>query len=138
MRRLLSFVLLMFAPVVLAGCGSDSITDPSASVAGTYSLASFDGAAPPIVLLDGDPRIEVVSDVLTLAAAGTFTQRTTFRYTEGGVISSDEQLETGTFTMAGTTLTLRFTSDGSSQPATVSDKTIVIAVEGHTLRYVRP
>ena len=138
MRRLISFFLLLLAPVVVAGCGSDSISDPGPSVAGIYSLASFDGTAPPIVLLDGDPRIEVVSDVLTLAAAGTFTQRTTFRYTEGGVPSSDEQLETGTFSLTGATINLRFDSDGSSQPATVSGNTIVIAVEGHTLRYVRP
>ena len=127
MRRFIALAALLLAPVVLSGCGSDSgIEEPGPSVVGVYALTSFDGAPLPVTLIAGDPKLEVVSDEITLAAGGAFTQATSLRWTEGGVASTQSHVEIGTYTASGSTLSFRFSSDNSTGSATVSGRNFTI------------
>lgn len=135
MRRLIALALLLFAPIVVEGCGSDS-TAPAPSLEGAFALASVDGAALPFTLVDGDPKLELLGDDLLLSSGG-FTQHTIFRYTEGGVPSTDDNVEVGTYTYSGSTVTFHFNSDNSTASATVSGSTITVRVDGHAFVYTR-
>ncbi len=117
MRRILALALLALAPALSAGCSSDAITDPGPEISGTYSLTSLNGTAPPVVVLAGDPQIELLSDEITFAS-GRFTQRGTFRVTEAGTPSEVALADAGTFSVRRDTLILTYTSDGSSVRAT--------------------
>ena len=137
MRRFIALLILVLAAASATGCGSDGITDTSASVLGTYRLESYDGTPPPVVLIAGDPKLEVMADQFVLASGGVFTQRTSFRLTEGGVVTLDEVIETGTFTASGSTVTITLASDNTSTAATVSGRALTILFEGHRLVYSR-
>ena len=137
MRRFIALLMLAFGTIAATGCGSDGITDSSLSVLGTYRLESYDGTPPPIVLIAGDPKLEVLADQFVLASGGAFTQRTSFRFTDGGVVTLDESIETGTYTVSGSTVTIKLTSDNSSTAATVAGRALTIDFEGHRLVYLR-
>ncbi len=137
MRRLLAFALLLFAPVVIEGCGSDSVTNPAESAVGTFSLSSVDGGPLPLLIIAGEPKLEVLSDRLTFASGGTFTQNTIFRFTEAGVPQVEAHAETGTFTLTGTRLAIHFTSDNSTTNATLPGNRISVTGQGHALVYLR-
>ena len=137
MRRIIALLVLVMGAVAATGCGSDSITDNTSSVIGTYRLESYDGAPPPVVLIAGDPKLEVLADQFVLASGGTFTQRTSFRLTEGQVVTLDESIETGRFTVSGSTVTITLASDDSSTAATVSGRALTINFDGHRLVYYR-
>lgn len=137
MRRFIALLMLVLSAASATGCGSDGITDNSSSVLGTYRLESYDGTPPPVVLIAGDPKLEVLADQFVLASGGTFTQRTSFRLTEGGVVTLDEVIETGTFASSGSTVTIKLASDNTSQAATVSGRALTIIFEGHRLVYSR-
>ena len=135
MRRLIALALLLFAPIVVEGCGSDS-TAPAQTLDGTFALSSVDGASLPFTLVDGDPKLELLSDELAFTG-GNFTQHTSFRYTEGGVSSTDDNVELGTYTISGSTLVFRFPSDNSTASATVGGATITVHVDGHAFVYTK-
>ena len=135
MRRLIALAFLLFAPIVVEACGSDS-TAPAASLDGAFALSSVDGAPLPFVLVDGDPKLELLGDDL-LFSSGSFTQHTTFRYTEGGVPLTDDNVEVGTYTLSGSSLTFHFNSDNSTASATVSGATITVRVDGHAFVYTK-
>ena len=137
MRRFIALFSLVLAVVAATGCGSDGITDSSSSILGTYRLESYDGTPPPVVLLAGEPKLEVLADQFVLASGGSFVQRTSFRLTENGIVTLDESIETGTYTVSGSTVTIRHTSDTSTTAATTSGRALTIDFEGHQLVYQR-
>ena len=137
MRRFLALAIVALAPLLGAGCGSDSITDPRQAVAGSYALMSFDGKQLPATILAGDPQVDVVSDELMLTSSGSFTQNTTFRVTESGVTSTQAVADVGTYTVSGSTVTFRFSADNFTGTATVLADGLSITSEGHTLTYAK-
>jgi hypothetical protein len=137
MRRLIAFALLILAPIVVEGCGSDAVTNPAESAVGTFTLSSVDGGPLPLLIIGGEPKLEVLNDVLTFAAGGTFTQKTTFRFTEAGVPSVEDHSELGTFTLEGSQLSIHFPSDNSTTKATLSGDKISVTGQGHALVYMR-
>ena len=62
MRRFIALLMLAFGAVAATRCGSDGITDNSPSVLGTHRLESYASTPPPVVLLAGDPKFEVLAD----------------------------------------------------------------------------
>ncbi|HET7187509.1 MAG TPA: hypothetical protein VFI52_05115 [Gemmatimonadaceae bacterium] len=135
MRRLVALALLLFAPIVVEGCGSDS-TAPAQTLDGAFALSSVDGAPLPYTLVEGDPKLELLSDELSFIG-GNFTQHTSFLYTEGGVSSMEDNVELGTYTLSGSTLVFRFPSDNSTASATLSGTTITVHVDGHAFVYTK-
>ena len=137
MRRLIMLLLLTLAPLLVAGCGSDGGTDPGASVVGTYALTSIDGSPLPFSFIDGEFKVVVVRDELTLAPGDIFTRRAVFTVTEGGVTTTQEEVVSGRYAVAGSTITFRLAEGDPTTNGTVSGRSITIVSDGSTLIYVR-
>jgi len=85
MRR---FVVLL-AIATLAACGGDSSTSPGV-VTGSYSLRTINGSPLPYTLIQiGADKIEITADVIILNEGGTFTETTSERTTENGVVTTE-------------------------------------------------
>jgi hypothetical protein len=105
MRRLFGILALSLA-LPLVACGGDS-TAPEETIHGTYTLQSINGMPLPWLLGQASAdRIDVMSGSIILLENGTFTDLTTFRITESGVVRMEDDVYTGTFlkTAIGATL----------------------------------
>src|SRR5512146_3171833 len=100
MRRLIPLVAL----AVAVACGSDSTTQPTvASLAGTWTLQSVNGSPLPFTVTQtGTDKVELLSDVVTASANGTYTEAVQFRTTLNGQSTTDTESDAGTFTLNGT------------------------------------
>ena len=137
MRRLLAVIALVVAPAFISACGSDGVSAPaSTSVAGTYMLSTVNGVALPIVVSEADPKIEMMSDRLTLSTGGTFTEQLTVRITDGTRVTTATDEQSGTFIVTGT-LVLFTNSDNSINSATFAGNTLTSTDGGVTVVFVR-
>jgi hypothetical protein len=129
MRRFVTLFILLAA---VACGGSDSPTAPtSASVAGTWNLQSINGSALPFVIAQtGANKAEVLSDVLSVVATGSFTQITTLRTTVNGVVTTQSAADAGSYSLNGTAATFTFNSDGSVGTGQVSGGTLTVTTTG--------
>jgi hypothetical protein len=130
---------LLLAATVVVGCGSDSSTGPSqASIVGTWELKTINGTALPFVVAQvGTNKVELLSDVFTINAGGSFTQTTTVRSTVNGQASTSSEADAGSYTLNGTAVTLKFNSDGSTGTASWSGNTMTTTDGGFALVYTR-
>ena len=129
MRRLIPLVAL----AVAVACGSDSTTQPTiASLAGTWTLQNVNGSPLPFTLTQtGNDKLELLSDVVTASANGTYTENLQFRETVNGVATVSSESDTGTFTVNGTAVTLTGSQTGSI-PGSLSNgnNTLTLTEEG--------
>ena len=136
-----SMLVAMYAvtTVVLAGCGSDSITTPTpidnSAVVGTWNLTTVNGSALPYVLRE-EPRVELVSDRFVLLADGTFTATIAFRIwdNDSNVVQSRE--DAGTYSLSGTVATFSF-NDQTIGTAAVSGNTFTLGGAGAPFVYTK-
>jgi hypothetical protein len=138
MRRL--YALLV--PALLASavaCGSDSSTGPSAeSVSGTYNLSTVNTSPLPFILQASNPKVELLSDQIVVSTAGTFTDNFNFRFTDlAGQVTTEAGADPGTWTLNGSTISFRYTSDGGVSTGTVNGNNITIVGGGFTQVYVK-
>jgi hypothetical protein len=132
MRRVVSCMLL----IVAAACGGDSPTQPTASVVGTWNLQTVNGSALPYLVPETDTvKVELLSDVLTVAANGTFTEMTQLRATQNGQASTESIPDGGSYALNGTAVTFTFDSDESTGTGSLSGNTLTVAAEGFALVY---
>ena len=125
MRRFVA--LLAFA--ALAACGGDSSTSPGV-VTGTYNLRTVNGSPLPYTVIQiGADKIEITGDVIILNEGGTFTETTSQRTTENGVVTTSTIDDAGTYTLTGTAITLTSQESGSISGA-VSGGTMTLTLEG--------
>ena len=118
-----------------AACSSDS-SGPDVSVVGTWQLQTVNGQALPyVVAQSGSDKIEVTSDVLTVAEGGAFTEITTIRVTSGGTVTTQSIPDAGSYSVNGTAVNFTFQSDGSSGTGTLSESTLTVATQGVSLVY---
>ena len=111
MRRFIGLMLL--ALVFAVGCSDDDGSGPNATIEGTYTLRTVNGAAVPYVVVQAPGlKVELVSVVWTLQQGGTFTEVATMRFTDETGVNTDVQTTTGTFVRTGNNVTLTETSDG--------------------------
>ena len=127
MRSMLA-AMYAVATVVLAGCGSDSITTPTpidnSAVVGTWNLTTVNGAALPYVVRE-EPRVELLSDRFVLLADGTFTATIAFRFSDSGADLVQSREDAGTYSFSGTVATFSF-NDQTTGTATVSGNTFTL------------
>src|SRR5215212_10307686 len=98
MRRL--FAALAF--VALAACGSDSSTNPNNdTVEGSYSLRTVNGQPLPYTVQANGNTLVLTSDVMTIAAGGSWTEVTSYRLTSGGQTTDEVDADSGTWTRSG-------------------------------------
>lgn len=95
-----------------AGCFSDALTN-SSTIPGRFTLRSVNGAPLPYTMSQsGTTRTELVDDAITLFTGGTYATSGHVRTTVGGQSTTAERVETGTYNVFGTSVTL-VTSDGT-------------------------
>ena len=76
-------------------------------MAGTYTLRTINGSPLPYTLFDfGGDKYEITAGAITLGAGGTWTQSGADRMTEGASVVTSTFTATGTYTLAGTVITL--------------------------------
>lgn len=131
--RAFARVLAVALVAVTAACGgSDGINDPLQSAAGTYTLKTFNGAPPPIVVFEETGyKLEVSAARYVLSGSGTFTNSATFRETESGVVSTSTETLSGSYTVAGTAITLT-DSDGEVMTGVLSGNDLQFSEDGMT------
>jgi hypothetical protein len=142
MRRMLAIVYAV-STVVLAGCGSDSSTDPtqsslagSSALVGTWNLTTVGGIALPFVLQDANPKVELLGDRLVLSVNGTFTQTMTARFSDDVAEVTRDFPDFGTYALNGASATFRF-SDGTSGSGTLLGNSITVGGTGTEFVYQR-
>lgn len=136
LARIAAFATLAFS---LAACGSDSATSPtSVSVNGTYTLQTVNGKPLPFTFdsLDVANKVQIESDIFTFSQNGTFSERGTIRWTESGIVSTDNFNYSGSYTKNGTALTLRYTDDSRSS-GTIDGDRLTLVAENLSFVYVR-
>lgn len=104
MRALSRLCLLA---LIISSSRCDESTDPDPiDVTGTFHLVTLNGSAPPVTLVDEpDHLIEIIDEITTLNADGTYLDVTVFRETVAGV-PTDLTFECpGTFTRSGSQFT---------------------------------
>jgi hypothetical protein len=103
-----------------------------ASISGTWTLYTVDGAPLPAVLSrEGDIKIELLSDTLTLRADGTTTERAESRFTAGPRVQTDTTVTDGSFKIEGDTI--HFAVPHSRRRiATMKRGLLVVPVDGMT------
>jgi hypothetical protein len=133
MRRLIPLVL-----AVAIACGSDSPTQPTTtSIAGTWSLTSVNAIALPFVInQSGADKVELVGDVLTATATGTYTETLSYRETLNGVVTTTTEPDDGTYTINGNAITLNSSANGSITGA-LSGNTFTLVDQGFVFLYTR-
>lgn len=125
MRRLLAALTLT---AFVAACG-DSNTSPKKSPVGTWSLTTLDGNAPPLVVAtSSDSTLYLTGSTLTIEQSGSFSENIGLRLTWQSGDSTFQQIDSGTWTISGSTITFNvigsspsenFTYTGSFQDSTI-------------------
>jgi hypothetical protein len=135
MRRLLVSLALV---ATTFACSSDSpVTPPLSELAGSYSLASVNGAALPFTYaVSGADKAEALDDVITLHEDGRWSEIWHDRYTMNGVVTVEEMSDEGAFTRAGNRITLS-SSFGGTLVADVVENRIQMSGNGFTLIYTK-
>lgn len=134
MRKLVAFFAALAIGVV-AACGGDSTTQPTmASLDGSWSLQTVNGAALPFVAAQsGQDKEEIMSDVFT-TSSGTFAEQMTVRTTISGQATMDTLPDSGSYALSGSTVTFTF-SDSSTASGTVSGNTMTFVESGYRFVY---
>ena len=112
MRRL----FLLALPIALTACGSDNTTTgiTLASLAGTWSLQTVNGAALPFTISTANGMtVQLLSDTVTVAANGAFTSSEAVKTTVNGQSTTTTLPSTGTISLSGTLVSVAFTGSGS-------------------------
>lgn len=132
MRRIWLLVL-----ATALACGGDS-AGPKTAIAGTWRLQTINGQPLPFVREEpGSSKIELTSDVYTLADNGAFTKLMSVRVTTNGQVSTTTISETGTYVLDGTAVTVHYNTTATSVTGSWQGNTIAIAAEGFPGIYTR-
>ena len=106
-----SFLFLLMSAVVVS---CDDATGPD-DLLGTWSLQSVSGQSLPYILeQDATVKIELTGETVTLLASGRQTMVTSFRVTDGGVVSTESVPASGNYTVNGSKLLLTFDNDSDT------------------------
>ena len=127
MRRLVPIVLC-FA----LACGSDSApTQPTtASLVGTWVLQNINGVVLPATIgQTATSKTEMVSDIVTATAAGTYTAVAQVRTTVNGQATLSSESDAGTYTVTGNVVVIH-SNDGSAINGTIVGDTFSVAAGG--------
>ncbi len=128
-------IVALAALSMVASCG-DSVTGSSA-VAGTYNLRTINGAVLPYVQQVNETKVELLSDQIVVSANGTFTSMSTFRSTTGTVVALSNGTDSGTYSVSGASIILKYKSDGSTSTGVIAGNDITLQEQGFVFVYSR-
>ena len=119
-------------PILFLACGDS--TGPEA-IAGNYTLRTIDGQDLPAVILQVlNDKVEVTAGSLRINSDLTFSSSLTAAATTSGTTTSATDTQTGTYTLNGTAITLRF-QDASTSTGSITGNTLTVIDEGLSLVY---
>jgi hypothetical protein len=119
---------MLWAGVVATALAcSTSSTSPSASIAGTYVLATVNGESLPAIVTNAGDTAVVVTDTLALSASLTYTRHVvdTLRSQGSAPVPYSHQ-SSGTYVHAGTSITLTDGVTKGSAAGTIDNGVITI------------
>jgi hypothetical protein len=121
-------VMLLASVAVTALACSSSSTSPSASIAGTYVLASVNGESLPAIVTNANDTAVVVTDTLALTASLTYTRHVvdTLRSQGSSPILYSHQ-SSGTYAVSGSSITFTDGATGGSATGSIDNGVITIA-----------
>ena len=119
--------------VALSLACSDYDVTGSSTVNGTYTLRTVNGSPLPYTLPGGGAiKTEIVSDTITLFQGGTFARVRDSRITENGQTTHVSEMDTGSYALFGTSVTLNSTATGKPIVAIINANTMTIVEAGVT------
>jgi hypothetical protein len=130
---------------VLAGCVGESTapkgindegTESTPSIVGTWSLRTLNGSNLPFMIAqDGSFKIEIVSDILTVAAGSTFTEIRTLRSSDDGAAATEEYSDAGSYSISGKAVIFTFQSGSLPFKGTLNGHTLTLVLDGQQYVY---
>lgn len=130
------YLLSLLTCAVILSCSDAS--GPDNRLLGTWRLQTVSGQPIPYILeQDGARTVELTGETVTLLASGRQTMVTSFRVTEGANVFTESIPAPGSYTVNGSTLTLRFDSDPDIYTAIVNGDTMTIEDIGLIFVYRR-
>ena len=133
LRRSLLSLLVSF---VVVSCGDTA--GPNRELIGTWRLQTVSGQSLPFILTqDGTSKLELTGETITLLASGRQTMVTSFRITEGSLVTLENIPAPGSYTVNGSTVLLTFDDDASTYTATLNGDAMTIDDIGLTFVYRR-
>lgn len=132
MRKLMILALAV-TTATLSACGGKDSTGPD-SIAGTYTLTTVNNAQLPFTTSqDATYKAEILASSITLRDDKTFTWSLTGRSTDNGIVDQGTDSFSGTYTITGSTLTLK--DPEGSTTATLGDGVITMVIDGPAGRF---
>lgn len=125
---------LAIAALAFAGaCGAGDFVAPQLSAADRYTLHSFNGAALPAVLsATTQSRVALLDDSFEFYEGGTYLERGHVRTTTNGVETMQTLESPGTYSRAGSAVTL-VSSSGTITGSFTDEETLTIVAGTNTL-----
>lgn len=100
----------------LGACTDTAAGNDADDLDGLYSLQTIDGQLLPVIVDEqGEDIAEVIQGTVTIHADLTFDDVTVLRITESGVVTTETDAATGTWSLAGRTVQFS-PNDGTSGP----------------------
>ena len=131
-RSLLSLII----PLIVLAC--DDGTGPRNNIPGTWRLETVSGQPLPFILeQDGATTVKLTGETITLLESGSMNMVTSFRVTEGATVTTESYTGPGTYSIAGSTVSMTFIEDGSTLVATVNGDLMTLDDIGLTFVYRR-
>jgi hypothetical protein len=130
MKGLAPLALLL----VLCACGDPTFNN-SLDHVGLYTMTTVNGGVLPATLSSNDSiQVEVTGGSVSLEADHSFVERATFRVTEDGVASSEDEVVAGRYTRRGDVFDLDGT-DGTALTAIRDGSTLTVVRGSFELTY---
>ena len=119
---------VLFAAAVLA-CGDSGDSTSPESIEGVYTLQTIDGdALPAVVYQDTEGMVEITAGAITLGPGTKWSISLTARATVAAVVTTNTEKLDGTWSRAGSTLTLT-SADGDVETLVLSGSTLTLQAE---------
>jgi hypothetical protein len=114
------------------GCLGDGMTG-SSTVTGAYTLRTVNGAPLPYTIVgSGTAKTEIIDDVITLYEGGTYAESGHSRTTVSGQVANESNTEAGSYSLFGTSVTLRSSDGGRTRMPTIDGNTMTVVESGMT------
>ncbi|MES2178935.1 MAG: hypothetical protein V4550_13835 [Gemmatimonadota bacterium] len=118
-------VVAVAALAIIVGCDNGPTVDLTAQ-AGNYVLRTVNGSALPVTVeVIGLTQRDLIADTLFLGVNGSFTDNVYLRDTEGATVRNFTQVDVGTWTANGSSLTFK-SADGTVIAGVVQGNTLSI------------
>ncbi|GEM_PF-1531230 len=131
-HRARTAILAALAAGSLAACGGS--TSPRATLAGQYALVTVNGAALPVVVQQDQAGNSIaVSSGTVVLTSRTYAEQLVAIVTQNGQQQTATGVDSGTYTVAGTSVTFTSRISGTQAVGTATAGTLDVTVQDQTL-----